>query len=133
MDEKVREMIWDYLKPVVYPQNTIVRRTGEPFDSILFVTEGILWVYSTTDGSQQTGMMNQFFQKSDVYGDEELLSWTTSHSGSPSYTNLPFSKENVKCHTKVQGFALSAMYLTAVVSKCGDFWSPSKTTTLVLV
>ncbi|RXI08034.1 hypothetical protein DVH24_014600 [Malus domestica] len=133
MDEKVREMICDYLKPVVYPQNTIVRRTGEPFDSILFVTEGIVWVYSTTDGSQQTGMMNQFLKKGDVYGDEELLSWTTSHSGSRSFTNLPFSKENVKCHTKVQGFALSAMDLKTVVSKCGDFWNPSKTTTLVLV
>ncbi|TQE03843.1 hypothetical protein C1H46_010507 [Malus baccata] len=133
MDEKVREMICDYLKPVVYHQNTIVRRTGEPFDSILFVTEGIVWVYSTGDGSQQTGMMNQFLQKGDVYGDEELLSWTTSHSGSPSFTNLPFSKENAKCHTKVQGFALSAMDLKTVVSKCGDFWNPSKTTTLVLV
>ncbi|TQE06742.1 hypothetical protein C1H46_007611 [Malus baccata] len=141
MDDKVLKMICDYLKPVVYPQNTIIRRMGEPFDSILFVAEGTVWVYSTTDRSQQIGKMKQFLQKGDIYGAEELLSWATSHSSSLSFVDLPFSTENVKCHTKVQGFALSAMDLQAIVSNCGHLWSPSNsdeaevphTTTLVLV
>ncbi|KAI5316764.1 hypothetical protein L3X38_036471 [Prunus dulcis] len=56
-------------------------------------------------------------EKREVYG-EELLTWASA-SGQ---FNLPTCPENVRCHTNVEGFALSAMDLTSVASKCKRRW-----------
>lgn len=117
MDESVLKLICDNLKPVIYTENSYVIRAGEPLDLMLFNAEGIIWTYTTsTDGSIKLGSsVTQCLGKGDFYG-EELLSWASSYT---SFSDLPISTQNVKCHTKVEAFSLMAKDLKAVVSK---FW-----------
>ncbi|XP_061999619.1 cyclic nucleotide-gated ion channel 1-like [Rosa rugosa] len=117
MDESVLKLICDNLKPVIYTENSYVIRAGEPLDLMLFNAEGIIWTYTTsTDGSIKLGSsITQCIGKGDFYG-EELLSWASSYM---SFSDLPISTQNVKCHTKVEAFSLMAKDLKAVVSK---FW-----------
>ncbi|KAL6132180.1 hypothetical protein ACLB2K_070563 [Fragaria x ananassa] len=115
MDESVLKLICDNLKPVIYTENSYVIRAGEPLDMMLFNNEGIIWTY-TTDGSIKLGSsITKCLSKGDFYG-EELLSWASSYM---SFSDLPISTQNVKCHTKVEAFSLMAKDLKAVVSK---FW-----------
>ncbi|KAL6132166.1 hypothetical protein ACLB2K_070537 [Fragaria x ananassa] len=114
MDESVLNKICDYLKPVFYTENSYVIRAGEPLDLMLFNNEGIIWTYTTTDGSVKSGSsITKYLGKGDFYG-EELLSWASSNK---SFSDLPISAQNVKCHTKVEAFSLMAKDLKAVVSK----------------
>ncbi|KAL6123086.1 hypothetical protein ACLB2K_075609 [Fragaria x ananassa] len=113
MDESVLNKICDNLKPVFYTENSYVIRAGEPLDLMLFNTEGIIWTY-TTDGSVKSGSsITKYLSKGDFYG-KELLSWASSNK---SFSDLPISAQNVKCHTKVEAFSLMAKDLKAVVSK----------------
>nr|XP_011470223.1 PREDICTED: cyclic nucleotide-gated ion channel 1-like [Fragaria vesca subsp. vesca] len=114
MDESVLNKICDNLKPVFYTENSYVIRAGEPLDLMLFNNEGIIWTYTTTDGSVKSGSsITKYLGKGDFYG-EELLSWASSNK---SFSDLPISAQNVKCHTKVEAFSLMAKDLKAVVSK----------------
>ncbi|KAM5557666.1 hypothetical protein ABKV19_024835 [Rosa sericea] len=117
MDESVLKLICDNLKPVTYTENSYVIRAGEPLDLMLFNAEGIIWTYTTsTDSSIKLGSsITQCLGRGDFYG-EELLSWASSYK---SFSDLPISTQNVKCHTKVEAFSLMAKDLKAVVSK---FW-----------
>ncbi|KAL6127559.1 hypothetical protein ACLB2K_070924 [Fragaria x ananassa] len=116
MNESVLKLICDSLKPVIYAENSYVIRAGEPLDMMLFNNEGIIWTYTTTDGSIKLGSsITKYLSKGDFYG-EELLSWASSYM---SFSDLPISTQNVKCHTKVEAFSLMAKDLKAVVSK---FW-----------
>ena len=116
MDEAVLNLICDNLKPVIYTENSYIIRAGEPLDLMLFNTEGIIWTYTTTDGSTKSGSsITECLGKGDFYGDE-LLTWASLYM---PFSDLPISTQNVKCHTKVEAFCLMAKDLKAVVSK---FW-----------
>ncbi|XP_015878201.3 cyclic nucleotide-gated ion channel 1-like [Ziziphus jujuba] len=117
MEEKVFEQFINYLKPVVYTENSYIIRDGEPLDLMLFITQGIVWTFptgrggGTTDGSKTTNCL----QKGDFFG-EELLNWTLKFT---SLNDIPISTTNVKCHTKVEAFVLMANDSKNLVS---TFW-----------
>lgn len=126
MDEKVLKMMCDYLKPVNYPENTLVFKMGEPLDRMVFITEGLMWTYTTATESSHveketglctsTSMDTNCLKKGDSYG-LELLQFASS-----SLAQLPTSASNVRCHTKVEAFVLMAKDLRSVVTKCEKWW-----------
>ncbi|XP_024177716.1 cyclic nucleotide-gated ion channel 1 [Rosa chinensis] len=126
MDEKVLKMMCDYLKPVNYPENTLVFQMGEPLDRMVFITEGFMWTYTTPTESSHFGkaaglatspsMDTNFLKKGDSYG-HALLQFASS-----SLVALPTSAANVRCHTKVEAFVLMAKDLKNIVTKCENFW-----------
>ncbi|XP_024927619.3 cyclic nucleotide-gated ion channel 1 isoform X2 [Ziziphus jujuba] len=104
MDDRVIEIFMNHLKPVVYTENTYIIRNGEPLDLMFFITQGVVWTFKST-GSKTT---DNCLEKGDFYG-EELLNWAMEF---PTFAQVPISTTNVKCHTKVEAF-----YLTALNSK----------------
>ncbi|CAL8162306.1 unnamed protein product [Prunus armeniaca] len=124
-DERVLKVICNYLKPVIYSENSYVIRAGEPLDLMLFITQGIIWTFAGThvDGSgklngstsSSTSSITRCLEKGDFYG-EELLSRISTYI---SFSDLPICTDNVKCHTKVEAFALLAKDLKTVVT---EFW-----------
>ncbi|PRQ60441.1 putative ion channel, cNMP-binding protein [Rosa chinensis] len=126
MDEKVLKMMCDYLKPVNYPENTLVFQMGEPFDRMVFITEGLMWTYTTatershygkaTEPATSPSMDTNFLKTGDSYG-HALLQF-----GSSSLAALPTSNANVRCHTKVEAFVLMAKDLKNIVTKCEHLW-----------
>ncbi|KAM5574739.1 cyclic nucleotide-gated ion channel 1-like [Rosa sericea] len=126
MDEKVLKMMCDYLKPVNYPENTLVFQMGEPFDRMVFITEGLMWTYTTatershygkaTEPATSPSMDTNFLKTGDSYG-HALLQFASS-----SLAALPTSNANVRCHTKVEAFVLMAKDLKNIVTKCEHLW-----------
>ncbi|CAL8148425.1 unnamed protein product [Prunus armeniaca] len=134
MDDSVLKMMCDCLKPVTYAVDHIIFPKEHPIDRMLLIIEGTVLTYSITPIPSLTpgeekdsgaapspfpSMATKQLGKGDVYG-EELLTWA-----SPKKTgidNLPTSNEYVKCHTKVEGFVLSAQDLLKVVSKSKQLW-----------
>ncbi|CAL9000291.1 unnamed protein product [Prunus brigantina] len=118
-DERVLKVICNYLKPVIHSENSYVIRAGEPLDLMLFITQGIIWTFAGTlvDGSSSssTSSITRCLEKGDFYG-EELLSRISTYI---SFSDLPICTDNVKCHTKVEAFALLAKDLKTVVT---EFW-----------
>ncbi|XP_040368995.1 cyclic nucleotide-gated ion channel 1 [Rosa chinensis] len=135
MDEKVLKMICDYLKPEMYAEGAMVFHMGEPLDSMLFITEGTILTYKTT-GTDNHAHENAklgppaspsigTLEKGYFYG-EQLLHWASQKN--VNLTEVPSSADNVKCHTKVEGFVLMAKDLRTVVSKCEYWWKLSIST-----
>ncbi|KAG6655999.1 hypothetical protein CIPAW_05G256100 [Carya illinoinensis] len=93
----------DYLKQVYYNENSYIVREGEPLDALLFVTRGIVWTYTTGPDHRQTGCL----KTDDFYG-VELLEWVFKSPYVSDLSNLPFSTRTLRCHTKVEAFALTA-------------------------
>ncbi|XP_041010068.1 cyclic nucleotide-gated ion channel 1-like [Juglans microcarpa x Juglans regia] len=92
----------DFLKQVYYNENSYIAREGEPLDALLFITQGIVWTYTTSPDNRQTG----FITTDDFYG-VELLEWVFKSPFVPDPSNLPFSTRTLRCHTKVEAFALT--------------------------
>ncbi|XP_062119873.1 putative cyclic nucleotide-gated ion channel 13 [Humulus lupulus] len=111
MDEYVYETICKSLKPVVYSENSYIIRKGEPLDMVLFITQGAVWTFGSSNNSPTNRL-----QKGDFYGNE-LIEWQFN---STSYNDFPISTANLKSHTKVEAFALMAIDLEHVLSSC---WS----------
>ncbi|XP_024020983.1 putative cyclic nucleotide-gated ion channel 13 isoform X1 [Morus notabilis] len=111
MNDNVYETVCNYLKPVIYKEKSYIIRKGEPLDFILFITQGIVWKFGS-----DTDVAVERLQKGDYYG-KELLEWQLN---STSYCDFPICVANLKCHMKVEGFALMASDLEHVLSKC---WS----------
>ncbi|PRQ49288.1 putative potassium channel, voltage-dependent, ELK [Rosa chinensis] len=124
IQEKVLTSICDSLKPVMYPDNSFVFRMGEPLDRMLLITEGLVWAYNTTSSSisqgGEAGIGAICLGKGAYYGDE-LVSWASARL-LDSLENVPMLKANVKCHTKIEGFVLTAKDLNAIVHKYKFFW-----------
>ncbi|KAI5349931.1 hypothetical protein L3X38_002822 [Prunus dulcis] len=124
MDDKVLKMICDYAKPVMFPEDKTIFRRGDLLDRMLFIMEGTIFTYSTTCDSGRTGASTSIPTKQlgrgKTFG-EELLMWASPNK--PRVDKLPTSTEIVKCHTKVEGFALSATDLLSVASKCRRWWN----------
>nr|XP_028963249.1 cyclic nucleotide-gated ion channel 1-like isoform X5 [Malus domestica] len=117
LDEQVLQAVCGNLKQVMYAEDSFIVREGEPLDKMLFITQGIAWIYSSS--SSNTGG-NGCLQKSDFYG-EQLLSWALKSS---SFSDIPISTRTVKSHTKVEAFALMAVDVKCVVSRL--WWHFSK-------
>ncbi|KAF5451065.1 hypothetical protein F2P56_031364 [Juglans regia] len=92
----------DFLKQVSYDANSYIVREGEPLDALLFITRGIIWTYTTGPDHRQTGCL----KTDDFYG-VELLEWVFKSPSLPDPSNLPFSTRTLRCHTKVEAFALT--------------------------
>ncbi|CAB4306977.1 unnamed protein product [Prunus armeniaca] len=107
MDDKVRKMMCDYLKPVTYKADDIIFQMDHPINRMLLIIEGTVLTYKHTRGEETTK------DSGDVYG-QELLTWSSNQSGSHS---RPICSENVQCRTNVEGFVLLAEDLVEV-SKC---------------
>ncbi|XP_040368446.1 cyclic nucleotide-gated ion channel 1 isoform X2 [Rosa chinensis] len=121
MNPKVLKMICDYLKPVTYPEHHYVAKVDEPVDQMVLVKEGTMWIYSSNTSTPSK--IHRTVENGGIYGDEQLLSWASKDMQHVSFENFPISKENVKCHTKVEGFAIAAKDLKDVATKCKMFWN----------
>uniref|UniRef100_A0A7N2RAF5 Cyclic nucleotide-binding domain-containing protein n=1 Tax=Quercus lobata TaxID=97700 RepID=A0A7N2RAF5_QUELO len=111
------QMICDYLKPVYYNEHSYIVREGEPLDAAIFVTQGIIWSFATSNGEGTVSSGAQCIEKGHFYG-QDLLDWALNDSPtSLDLSKLPISTKTVKTHAKVEGFALMANDLKTVVSK----------------
>ncbi|CAB4306968.1 unnamed protein product [Prunus armeniaca] len=134
MDDSVLKMMCDCLKPVTYAVDHIIFPKEHPIDRMLLIIEGTVLTYSITPipsltpgeekdsgaaPSPSPSMATKQLGKGGVYG-EELLTWASPEK--TGIDNLPSSNEYVKCHTKVEGFVLSAQDLLKVVSKSKKLW-----------
>jgi CRP-like cAMP-binding protein len=108
----VLQLICDNLKPVKYDQHSYIVREGEPLDAMLFITQGIIWNFTTNNGERST----KCIEKGNFYG-EELLEWGLDCAVLPNLSNLPISLKTAKTHTKVEAFALMANDLRTIVSR----------------
>lgn len=117
MDDRGLRLICNYLKPVTYTEKTIAFQMGEPLDSMLFLMEGILLIYKTSNTITTPSTISGSFENiGDVYGGEQLMRWASPSDMPVSYANLPICSENVKCLSQVEGFVLTAKDLKTVVS-----------------
>ncbi|KAL6132181.1 hypothetical protein ACLB2K_070552 [Fragaria x ananassa] len=124
MNPKVLKMICDYLKPVIYPENSYVAKVDEPVDRMVLVIEGTMWIYSSNStGTSASNKIHRTVENGGIYGDEQLLSWVSKNMQHVSLATIPISTENVKCHTRVEGFAITATDLKAVATKCKMYWN----------
>ncbi|CAB4292084.1 unnamed protein product [Prunus armeniaca] len=127
MSKKVLEMMCEYLKPVMYNENSFPFRMGDPLDRMLFIIDGTMWTYSDGGGDEAAAsppnistLLVATLGKGEIYG-EELLSWA-----SPSITQLPISTKHLKSQTKVEAFALMAKDLATIVSRYELQWENNK-------
>ena len=102
MDEHLVDAMCDRLKPVLYTENSLLVREGDPVHEILFITRGKV-LSETTDGDRIDFYSSIHLEDGDLCG-EELLTWSLD----PSTPRLPFSTRTVKAATHVQAFALVA-------------------------
>ncbi|XP_068331255.1 cyclic nucleotide-gated ion channel 1-like [Pyrus communis] len=119
MNEKVLTLMCDCLKPVTYGENSFVFRMGDPLDCMMFIIEGTMWTYGTSDNQVGQGVSSMAIKrvgKGYFYG-EELLNWA-----SDCFNELPVSSKHVKSQTKVEAFVLMAKDLETVVSRCKTYW-----------
>lgn len=112
MDEKLIDAVCDRLKPVLYTQNSIIVREGDPVNEMLFIMRGKLETTTTNGG--RTGFFNSVFLEAGDFCGEGLLTWALDpHSSS----NLPLSTRTVQTKTDVEAFALMPDDLKFVASQ----------------
>lgn len=112
MDEQLLDAMCDRLRPVLYTENSLIIREGDPVDDMLFIMRGKLWSMTTNGG--RTGFLNSDYLKAGDFCGEELLSWAlVTHSSS----NLPTSTRTVRALKEVEAFALRAEDLKFVASQ----------------
>ena len=138
-NEQLLQMICDHLKPVYYNEQSYIVREGEPLDAMLFITQGIVWSFTSGNGEGTVSSKPQCIEKGHFFG-QELLDWgfmkgketekelvdgELKGSPVPNLSELPISTKTAKTHTKVEGFALMANDLRTVVSKwkTKEVWS----------
>ena len=70
MDEQVLTAVCDgHLKPVIYSENSYIIREREPIDKMLFITQGVVRTYTTSnDGSGFSRTV--CLEKGDFYGED---------------------------------------------------------------
>ena len=103
--EYLLQLICEFLKPLYYNEDNYIIREGEPLNVMLFITQGNVWCFKTSNGEDSEGP--QCIEKGEFYG-EELLHWGFKFNGSfsPKLSDFPISTKTVKTFTKVEAFAL---------------------------
>ena len=115
-NERLLQRICGFLKPVYYNEQSYIVREREPLDATLFITQGIVWSFSTGNNGEGTDSSEaECIGKGDFYG-QDLLDWAFNDSPtSRNLSKLPVSTKTLKTHTKVEGFTLLANDLMTVV------------------
>ncbi|KAM1254163.1 hypothetical protein ACFX2J_041948 [Malus domestica] len=114
MGEGALMLICEYLMPVTYSANNFVFRMGDPLDFMLFIIDGTMWSYASSDsqaGNGTSSMATVPLGKGQFYG-EELLEWALD-----GFTKVPVASKHVKSQTKVEAFVLMAKDLQSVIFK----------------
>ncbi|KAK6919992.1 Ion transport domain [Dillenia turbinata] len=111
MDDQLLDAMCDCLKPVLYTEESLIHREGDPVDEMLFIMRGKLVTVTTNGG--RTGFLNSDNLKAGDFCGDELLSWALD----PQSSNLPISTRTVKALTEVEAFALLPDDLKFVASQ----------------
>ncbi|XP_004309117.1 PREDICTED: putative cyclic nucleotide-gated ion channel 15-like [Fragaria vesca subsp. vesca] len=101
--ERTMELICGYLKPIIYNENSFILQEGDPVDKMLFITQGVAFLYRTTSPDGSGSSNTSFISKGDHYG-EQLLNLAPDVDP----LSLPRSNWSVKCSTNVEAFFLMA-------------------------
>ncbi|KAM2031100.1 hypothetical protein FF2_041650 [Malus domestica] len=120
MNERVLTLMCDCLKPVTYRENSFIFRVGDPLDCIVFVIDGTMWTYGSSDskvGQRFSSMAIERLEKGHFYG-KELFDGPSDY-----FTELPVSSKHVKSLTKVEAFVLMAKDLETLVSRVPLQWA----------
>ncbi|XP_062005977.1 uncharacterized protein LOC133723169 [Rosa rugosa] len=109
-------LLFNVLHPVIYEENSYVVRAGDPDDRMLIITQGVIVCTDRFRANAATAVSSSMipksrFEKGEVYGGQ-LLTIEVDHP-------IPISSRDVKCHTKVEAFALTSDGLKSVVE-----WRP---------
>ncbi|KAL8142488.1 hypothetical protein V2J09_015520 [Rumex salicifolius] len=112
MDDQLLDAMCDRLKPVLYTEESVILREGDPVDEMLFVMRGRVLTFTTNGG--RTGFFNSDYLKAGDFCGEELLTWALDPHPSPS---LPTSTRTVQALTEVEAFALKSDDLKFVASQ----------------
>lgn len=112
MDEQLLDAMCDRLKPILYTEESVIIREGDPVDEMLFIMRGKLLTATTNGG--RTGFLNTAELKAGDFCGEELLTWALDPHPS---SNLPSSTRTVRTVTEVEGFALEADDLKFVATQ----------------
>lgn len=105
-EEKQLDAICEYLKPMIFHQDSFIIEAGQLLYKMIFITQGAACIYrrgfdgSSSSSSSNVGM-NIYLKKGDFHG-SELLSFRTSND----VKDLPTSFTSVKCITKVEAYVL---------------------------
>ncbi|KAM1049689.1 hypothetical protein FF2_031234 [Malus domestica] len=119
-DEVLRKVCDGYLKPMIYNENKYIIREMEPIEKMLFITQGTVRIYNTSNIGGSGFSRTSCLVRGDFHG-EELLNWALYNVNvASSSDDLPISTRIVKCSTKVEGFTLMANDLRSLVS---EFWT----------
>uniref|UniRef100_A0A7N2MHK3 Cyclic nucleotide-binding domain-containing protein n=1 Tax=Quercus lobata TaxID=97700 RepID=A0A7N2MHK3_QUELO len=51
-NERLLQRICGFLKPVYYNEQSYIVREGEPLDATLFITQGIVWSFTTGNNGE---------------------------------------------------------------------------------
>ncbi|XP_021760309.1 cyclic nucleotide-gated ion channel 1-like [Chenopodium quinoa] len=112
LDEKLKDAMFDHLKPVLYTKNSYIVREGDPVNEMLFIMRGSLLSMSTNGGI--TGFFDSVSLKAGDFCGEELLTWALDPH---SFSSLPISTRTVLSETEVEAFALMPDDLKFVASQ----------------
>ncbi|GAB2293964.1 Cyclic nucleotide-gated ion channel 1 [Dionaea muscipula] len=112
MDGQLLDAMCDRLKPILYTEESVIIREGDPVDEMLFIMRGKLSTTTTNGG--RTGFLNTAELKAGDFCGEELLTWALDPN---STSNLHSSTRTVRTVTEVEGFALAADDLKFVASQ----------------
>ena len=118
MDEKLIDAVCDRLNPVLYTENSLIVREGDPVNEMLFIMRGKLETTTTNGG--RTGFFNSVFLEAGDFCGEGLLTWALNPRSS---SNLPLSTLTVQTKTDVEAFALLPDDLKLVASQFGQLHS----------
>jgi cyclic nucleotide gated channel len=129
--EYLRRLICESLKPLCYNENSYIIREGEPLNAMLFITQGSVWCFKTSNSENDketvSGPQCTCIEKDGFYG-EQLLEWgfKGSPTATPNLSDLPISTKTVKTLTKVEAFALMANDLKILVPRHSQAVSAAK-------
>lgn len=110
MDKQLLDAMCEYLKPVLFTEESYILQEGDPIDMMLFIMKGKLatiTTYGWKNDSYRTDL------KAGEFCGEELVPWAMD----PQSTSLPISTRTVKTLTEVEAFALKAKELQSVASQ----------------
>ena len=115
--------ICDSLKPMFYNEHCYIVREGDPIDAVFFITDGIVWTYTSNNGEGSDSRHAERLGKGQYFGGE-LLEWVLRPSDADMYnlSKVLVSSKTLKTHTKVEAFALMAHDLKQIWQTQAAIW-----------